>query len=298
MYTYPQLGRIRTAAPRLPAGPWQRPTGLPTAVALLEDGLSREVALGTQDAFRSVRATSVAEAAAVVRDTAARALLVSPAFVARESPKMIRLLLDRCPGVRSIGILTPSQTDEPAHLVALGSLGVDAVVDLGISTEFNRLRDLVASYDPVITGRILEAVLDTLSGTPPQVQRFFGVMVQASPDLSTVRELSGLLEVTTSTLISRFYRAGLPSPKGYLVHVRLSHAAGYFENKRHSIADVAYRLRYSSPQSFGRSVRTALGITAGQFRESMSFDVAIEHLIGTMLLPHLSQLKKVRPLSE
>ena len=66
--------------------------------------------------------------------------------------------------------------------------------------------------------------------------------------------------------MSRFYRAGLPSPKSYLAGVRVLHAAYLFQNLGLSVADVAYRLDYSSPQSFSRHVNAMLGVTAGEFR--------------------------------
>ena len=60
--------------------------------------------------------------------------------------------------------------------------------------------------------------------------------------------------------MSRFARAGLPSPKNYLAAIRLLHAAFLFETAGLSVADVAYRLEYSSPQSFGRHLRAMLGL--------------------------------------
>ena len=48
---------------------------------------------------------------------------------------------------------------------------------------------------------------------------------------------------------------------------RLTHAAQVFENPGLSVANVANHLEYSSPQSFGRHVRTLLSMTALQFRQ-------------------------------
>jgi len=52
--------------------------------------------------------------------------------------------------------------------------------------------------------------------------------------------------------MSRFHRAAIPSPKSYLAGMRLLHAAFLFQNPGLSVSDVAYRMDYSSPQSFGR----------------------------------------------
>ena len=79
--------------------------------------------------------------------------------------------------------------------------------------------------------------------------------------------------------MSRFARAGLPSPKNYLAAIRLLHAAFLFETAGLSVADVAYRLEYSSPQSFGRHLRAMLGLTALEFRRRFPFPLALERFV-------------------
>ena len=84
-------------------------------------------------------------------------------------------------------------------------------------------------------------------------------MIRLAPETPTVTALAQQLSVRPSTLMSRFARAGLPSPKNYLAAIRLLHAAFLFETAGLSVADVAYRLEYTSPQSFGRHLRAMLG---------------------------------------
>src|SRR5256885_7591940 len=79
--------------------------------------------------------------------------------------------------------------------------------------------------------------------------------------------------------MSRFYRIGLPSPKTYLAGMRLLHAAYLFLNPGLSVSDVAYRLDYSSPQSFGRHLKAMLGVTAGEFRRRFPFDVSLARYV-------------------
>ena len=76
----------------------------------------------------------------------------------------------------------------------------------------------------------------------------FEALFLAPPKLSTVRQLSVQLGVLPSTLMSRFFRSGLPAPKRYLAEARLVRAARLFENPGFSIANVANHLDYSSPQ--------------------------------------------------
>jgi AraC-like DNA-binding protein len=96
--------------------------------------------------------------------------------------------------------------------------------------------------------------------------------------------------------MSRFFRAGLPAPKRYLAEARLIRAARLFENPGFSIANVANHLDYSSPQSFGRHVRTLLNVTAGEFRRRYDGESMLRHFRETLVLPHLAMLRKLRPL--
>ena len=110
-----------------------------------------------------------------------------------------------------------------------------------------------------------------------------------------MRGLTGRMQVAPSTFMSRFFRAGLPSPKRYLAAIRLLHAAALFETPGLSISDVAYRLEYSSPQSFGRHVRAGVGLTAGEFRTRYPFERALEDFMAQLIEPFQAQLQTFRP---
>ena len=119
------------------------------------------------------------------------------------------------------------------------------------------------------------------------------MLVRLAPDITTVRALCRACEVRPSTLMSRFSRAGLPSPKSYLASVRLLHAAHLLEAPGRSIADVAYRLEYSSPQSFGRHVRAMLGITSLEFRRRFPFPAALARFLELMIAPVRRRLARL-----
>jgi AraC-like DNA-binding protein len=97
--------------------------------------------------------------------------------------------------------------------------------------------------------------------------------------------------------MSRFARAGLPSPKNYLAAVRLLHASYLFEASGLSVADVSYRLEYSSPQSFGRHLRAMLGVTALEFRRRFPFPAALERFVQLLITPYLPVWKSFHPLA-
>src|SRR5437763_12236516 len=68
--------------------------------------------------------------------------------------------------------------------------------------------------------------------SPEEVRVFFEALARLAPVLSTVRGLARHLRICPSTLMSRFYRVGLPSPKTYLAGMRLLHAAYRSEERR------------------------------------------------------------------
>jgi AraC-like DNA-binding protein len=74
------------------------------------------------------------------------------------------------------------------------------------------------------------------------------------------------------------------------------HAAWLFRSEGYSIADVAHRLEYSSPQSFSRHLGALLGLTAGQFRRRMPFDVALARYRQTYITPYRDRLLTFHPL--
>src|SRR5262249_4777488 len=89
---------------------------------------------------------------------------------------------------------------------------------------------------------------------------------------------------------------GLPSPKSYLAAIRLLHAALLLVDDGRSVADVAYRLEYSSPPSFGRPVRALLGVTATEFPPRLPLPVALARFIPLMVAPYRAAFRTFHPL--
>ena len=122
-------------------------------------------------------------------------------------------------------------------------------------------------------------------------------LIRLAADTPTVTTLAQRLHVRPSTLMSRFARAGLPSPKNYLAAIRLLHAAYLFETAGLSVADVSYRLEYSSPQSFGRHLRAMLGLTALEFRRRFPFPVAVARFVELMVDPYVHIWRSFHPIA-
>src|SRR5205085_6213377 len=113
----------------------------------------------------------------------------------------------------------------------------------------------------------LGKLAEDLEGASTDCWRFFQSLFLSPPSVCTVRKLARSLEILPSTLMSRFFRAGLPAPKRFLTMARLVRAAHLFENRGFSVANISNHLEYSSPQSFGRHIRTLLHLTAVEFRD-------------------------------
>jgi AraC-like DNA-binding protein len=135
-----------------------------------------------------------------------------------------------------------------------------------------------------------------LSGVSEDCWRFFEALFTVPPRVSTVRGLAQALDVVPSTLMSRFFRARLPTPKRYLACARLVRAARLFENAGFSVANVANHLDYSSPQSFGRHVRRLMNLTAAEFRDRYDGEGMLQHFRETLVLPHAAALRQLQPL--
>src|SRR5205809_532531 len=160
------------------------------------------------------------------------------------------------------------------------------------------LRNILASQGSSDLQRsALSQISLDLPGVPKDCWRFFELLFDSSPRISTVRQLAHHLNILPSTLMSRFFRAKLPAPKRYLSLARLIRAARLFENPGFSVANVANHLDYSSPQSFGRHVRTLMRMTAVQFRQQYDGEGMLQHFRLELVMPHLDKLRELRPLN-
>src|SRR5439155_22525355 len=120
--------------------------------------------------------------------------------------------------------------DVTERLVKRGTTGVRTAVDCTEAGGWRRLRDLLAAPASPVAARIPARVVPALDDVPEDVRVFFEALARLAPVLSTVRGLARHLRICPSTLMSRFYRMGLPSPKTYLSGMRLLHAAYLFLN--------------------------------------------------------------------
>ena len=268
----------------------------PTVATLLEPSVRLRLDAATAGTFTAVHAETLPEAIRAVRERPVQAVLVSPRLVPTHELAAVTSLVSGFPGVATIAVMASADSGSPEKLLELGACGVRRLVDLRQREGWHRLRELVAQPTSPSVAIILGIVIPALGEVPADCRHLFEVLARRAPQLPTVRALARDLRVRPSTFMSRFFRCGLPSPKRYLAAMRLVHAAALLELHGLSVADVAYRLDYSSPQSFGRHVRTALGLTAGEFRRRHTLRTAVGALVTRLIVPFRDVLSTFHPL--
>jgi AraC-like DNA-binding protein len=268
----------------------------PVVTTVVDPSDRSRVDAGSHGRFRPLHTESVSEALRAVRERPINTVLLSPRRVDHEQLPSVTSLVRQFPGVATVAVVCRPVPEPPARLLALGACGVRRVLDLNGRDGWLELRALVADTATPTTGRILAGVLPPLADASPDCRRFFELTVRLAPTTVSVRALTQRLGVGASTLMSRFFRAALPSPKRYLAGIRLLYAAGLLASPGFAMADVAYRLDYSSPQSFGRHLRSVLGITAADFRRRYPFEVALADFVARLIEPFRETFRTFRPL--
>ena len=207
-------------------------------------------------------------------------------------------LVREFPRVPAMALLSEFEAKTPHAVLALGHSGICRLIDVRSTTGWRELRStLMADTVDNNQRRILGQLALDLVGVPEDCWKFFETLFTCSPQIANVRVLAKEFSVLPSTMMSRFSRIGVPTPKQYLAMARLVRAARLFENTGFSIANVANHLDYSSPQSFGRHVRTVLHISSGDFRARYDGAGMFERFRVEMIVPYIAVLRQLRPLS-
>jgi AraC-like DNA-binding protein len=247
--------------------------------------------------YRAVHRESVAD---ILRDLRVRrlsaVLLSASRCRASELARATRVVRE-FPRVPALALLSKAGEPTPADILALGNCGVRRIVDVRTPPGWTRLRDALSTENA--DARETQAVADLardLEGSPEDFVRFIEALFASRDAVRNVRSLCQALGVLPNTLMSRFYRSGLPAPKQYLAMAGLVRAARLFENPGMSIADVANHLNHSSPQSFGRHLFTYSGIPAGEFRRTYNGATMMDRFRKELITPYRDCLKSISPL--
>jgi AraC-like DNA-binding protein len=266
------------------------------ATVLSPDERARVDAAG-DGLYTTIHRDSVDDVLRDLRRSPVGAVLVSVARCDSGTTSRVATMVREFPRVPAVALLTQLERDSARAVLALGQSGVQTLIDVRHPAGWAELRRvLLADRGDELRRLALSALSIDLAGVPEDCWRFFETLFTVSPRTSTVRDLSRELAVLPSTMMSRFFRAGLPAPKRYLACARLVRAARLLENAGYSLANVANHLEYSSPQSFGRHIRNTLGISAGDFRRSFDGRSMLDAFRRDLVLPYRAKLACFRPL--
>ena len=238
----------------------------------------------------------------VIRDLKERGVAAVVMSVSRcsqgEASVRVARMVREFPRVPAVALLAEVDAQTPQTVLTLGRSGIHTLIDVRQAGGWRQLRSvLMADQATEIQRLALTRLTTDLAGVPGDCWRFFEMLFCCSPQVSTVRMLARRLDVLPSTLMSRFFRVRLPAPKRYLAMARLTRAASLFENPGLSVANVANHLDYSSPQSFGRHVRTVLRITAVEFRQRYDGEGMLHRFREELVVPYLPVLRTLTPLT-
>jgi AraC-like DNA-binding protein len=246
--------------------------------------------------FTTIHADTIPEAIRAVRERPVTAVLLSVGYLSRDQVPTVARLVKAFPTVHTVAVVSRHDARASERLLELGASGVRTMVDLSQRDGWVHLRERLTHPTSPASARILGRILPELEEAPEDCRLCFEVMIRLAPSVATVRGLCRHFRLPPSTLVSRFFRSGLPSPKRYLARVRLLYVAGLLETRGLSIADVVYRMEYSSPQSFGRHLRALAGITASEFRRRVTLDRALELFREELMDPFRAVLRAFHPL--
>jgi len=275
-----------------------RLTDMQTLIAtVVEPAERRRLDAAADGRFSTIHTDSVAAVIRAVRERPVGAVLLSAGFVPPDQIPTVASLVRGFPGVPAVAVVARHDGRSTERLLDLGASGVRRVVDLSERDGWRRLRDLVVHPASPISAAILAGVMPELDRVPEDCRLFFQSLIRLAPGVGTVRTFCRRVGVRPSTLMSRFFRARLPSPKQYLSSIRLIYVAALLEVRGLSVADVAYRLEYSSPQSFGRHLRALTGLTASEFRRRTSFAGSVERFRADLIVPHRAVFRRFHPLN-
>lgn len=275
-----------------------RPDSIAPISTVLTPNERLRVDAAGEGVYRALHRESIEDVIRDLKERTVTAVLISVTRCGDREASRMAAVVREFPRIPAVALLTQEGLEVPQAVLALGRCGVRQLVDVRHPSGWRELRAvLIADRADDIQRLALGLLATDLAGAPDDCWRFFETIFQSTPRIATIRALSRHLNVLPSTLMSRFFRAKLPPPKRYLAMARLTRAARLFENPGLSVANVANHLDYSSPQSFGRHVRSLLQVTAVEFRERYDGEGMLQRFRQELVLPHQEVLRAFTPLT-
>jgi AraC-like DNA-binding protein len=246
--------------------------------------------------FATLHTDSLRQALRAARERRVDALVVSVHACREELPTVARFITE-FPAISTVALVARHDATVSETLLQLGACGVRLAVDCTIPLGWHRLRELLARPASLAEAQIVTGLRPALVDATGAMRAFLESLARLAPVAPNVRQLARQLRVPSSTLIARFRRARLPSPKAYLAGMRRLHAAHLFANPGLSVEEVAHRLDYSSAQCLGKHLKLTLGLTPREFCRRFPFAVALERYVEILITPYRETLRTFCPLN-
>lgn len=247
---------------------------------------------------QALHVDTVEDACRAVAINCPQLLLIAPSMLVKERPAAIRQLLRHTAGALPVAMIGASARFAPPRLLDLGACGVRSCLDLDDRDVWRKVRELASQREDTVATAILRRIARDVGEVSLGLQNCLDDIVRLAPRTTTVTQLAREFAIKPSTFVSRFVRAGLPSPKRYLVATRLLYVSALFDQEDMTVGNVAYRLRYASPQSLGRHLRIELGITPSEFRHRHPFNARLDAFSNALIQPYKDSLRAFDPLSD
>jgi len=263
----------------------------------------QQIDAGAVECVRTTHCNTLSEVVADFTNGRADGALISAALITSESLPTLRALVRGFPTQIVVGLIGEVSEGRAVRAAVLfGQVGIRAVADVRNAQgwrEFRNVFDCGSQPDQFIREALAVVLCDI--GESENVNsdgrnEFFRLAF--SPRVTSAKELAGRLGVLPSTLMSRFFRAALPSPKQYVAYARLVWAAYLGESSGMSIAAIANRLNASSPQSFHRAVRTIMRMSAAEFRYFYNGARMLEMFRSRLVTPYRDTLRTFDPTAD
>jgi len=245
--------------------------------------------------FETLHAGSLRQALRTARRQPVDALIVSVQACSDELPVVARFRTE-FPAISTVVLVSQHGSAVCQTLLQLGAIGVRLAADCTVRDGWHQLRRLVARPASPAEAEIITGLRPALVDATGDMRAFLESLARLAPVARTVRRLECHLRVDPSTLIARFRRARLPSPKLYLAGMRRLHAAYLFANPGLSVGDVAHQLN-ASAQTLTKHLKLTLGLTTREFRRRVPFAVALADYVELLIAPYRETLRTFCPLN-
>ena len=259
----------------------------PTVAAVLLPTERPQVEAASTGCFTVLVRDSVPEALKAVRERPVDAVLLSVHRCPPAETDSIRQFLSAFPGLPTIALVSRPDPVAAETLLRLGRIGRPRRHRRDRSSRLDRLRHFLLEPASRPAARILGPLFARL---PDIARRTHGFSSKSWCGWRPIRSRSAGWRGCSRSSPAPSCRAspgpGCPSAKRYLAATRLLYAAQLLENSGLSVADVAYRLECSSPQSFARHMRSLLGISCSEFRRRFPFTEALDRFLTVMIDPY------------